>query len=191
MRLDFNIIIDLIPNNSKIIDLGCGDGELLYQLKSIRNTEGFGIEINSERVKQAINKGISVIQGDIEDLISHYEDKSFDYCILSQTLQELHNPDYILSEILRISKNSIVAFYNLAHYSYRFQILFRGHFPKSSNLPYNWLTTNISFLSVVDFRKFCKIHDITIIKELFTDKNKYIKILPNWRSRTCVFMIQK
>jgi methionine biosynthesis protein MetW len=193
MRIDHEIIANCVEPNSKILDLGCGNGELLQELIQTKNIEGSGIEIRTEGVQQCIAKGLSVIQGDLEDLIFNYGDKVFDYCILSQTLQDLHQPDKVIAQMARVSKHIIVTFYNLAHYTYRFQILLHGRMPKSKDLPYKWLTTNITFLSVLDFKEYCDTKQITIDKAIYlkdgVTKREFVKYFPHWRAKLCIFEI--
>ena len=159
------------------------------RLKKSKQIKGSGIEISADGVSASIAKGLSVIQGDIEHNISHYGDNTFDYCILSQTLQELKNPTAIISEMLRISKYSLISFYNLAHFKYRLKILFQGGFPKSKDLPYNWMTTNIAFLSIKDFKSYCDEFHIQIEESEFLAHAKKVNVWPNLRSNLCVFKI--
>jgi methionine biosynthesis protein MetW len=177
----------MITPKSKVLDLGCGNGELLKFLQKNRQIDGKGIEIDLEKVQDALNSGISVIHGDLEEEILNYPDKHFDYCILSQTLQDLKHPEQILLEMLRVSKYVIVSFINLAHISYRFQILFRGRFPKAKDLPFKWLSTNIFFLSIGDFRDLCQSHQIRIEKQIYLVSEKIIRFWPSLRAKIAVF----
>jgi methionine biosynthesis protein MetW len=180
-----------VETKAKILDLGCGDGTLLKMLTEFKHIEGSGIEMEPERVKEAIANGVNVIQGDLEEIIKNYPDNSFDYCILSQTLQDLSNPATVIEHMTRVSRQTLIAFYNLAQFSSRMQIFFKGTFPKSPDLPYSFLTTNISFLSVKDFKKFCQQKGISISEEIFLTGNKEIHLWPNLRARLCVFELQK
>ena len=190
-RPDYKIVLDLISAGAKVLDLGCGEGDLLDLLHTKKNIDGRGIELSSEGVSSSISKGLSVIQGNLEENIRHYPDQSFDFSILSQTLQELHNPEHVLDEMLRISKHSIISFYNLAHYRYRLKILFQGQFPKSEELPYNWMTTNVTFLSIKDFRAYCHDHGVHIDAAVYLANDKPAKLWPNLRSNLCVFQISR
>lgn len=188
-RPDHKTICELIPKNSKVLDLGCGNGELLHILEKYKNINGSGIEISPNGVKNSISKGLSVIQGNLEEIIKNYPDNSFDYCILSQTLQELRNPSFVLKEMLRVGKNSLIAFYNLANIKYRLQILFKGRFPQSKDLPYNWLKTNVMFLSIKDFEVFCSQNSVDIKDKIFLAGSKKVKHWSNLRSQLCIFRV--
>ena len=189
MRLDHRKICSIIPPRAKILDLGCGNGDLLELLTINKQIEGSGIEISPVKMQEAIAKGMSVIQGDLEDTIKDYRNKQFDYCILSQTLQDLKDPERTLKEMLRVGNKVIIAFYNLAYWRYRIHIMFKGTFPKSKELPYEWLTTNILFLSVKDFEAFCDKHQIQIVQNLYFVHEKQIHFWPNVRSTLCIFEI--
>jgi methionine biosynthesis protein MetW len=191
LRLDYKKICSLVKPKTKILDLGCGNGELLAHLRSHREIEGTGIEISLENVQKAIAEGLSVIHGDLEEEIKNYPDKSFDYCILSQTLQDLRHPEEVLLEMLRVSKRVLISFYNLAHYRYRFQILFTGRFPKSKDLPYKWLSTNVFFLSINDFQDLCRNHHIDIEESIYLVNDKIIRRWPQLRAKIAVFSIKK
>lgn len=191
LRLDYKKICSLVQPKSKILDLGCGNGELLAHLRRHRHIEGTGIEISLENVQRAIAEGLSVIHGDLEEEIKNYPDKTFDYCILSQTLQDLRHPEQVLLEMLRVSKNVLISFYNLAHFTYRMQILFTGRFPKSKDLPYKWLSTNVFFLSINDFQDLCNNHQIKIIERIYLANDKIITRWPQLRAKIAVFSLTK
>lgn len=191
MRLDYRKICSLINSKSKVLDLGCGNGDLLQLLFHYKNIDGSGIEIEPDRIQESIAKGLSVIQGDLEEIVKDYPDKMFDYVILSQTLQELSHPSETLRNMIRIGKKALIAFYNLAFWQYRLYILFRGSFPKSKDLPYSWLSSNISFLSVKDFRDFCTGNNIIITQAFYLTDEKLVKSLPNLRAKICVFEIKQ
>jgi methionine biosynthesis protein MetW len=191
MRLDHRKICFIIPTQAKVLDLGCGNGELLELLTRNKQIEGSGIEISPSKMQEAIAKGMSVIQGDLEDTIKDYRNGQFDYCILSQTLQDLKHPEGTLKEMLRVGKKVIITFYNLAYWRYRIHIMFKGTFPKSKDLPYEWLTTNILFLSVKDFEAFCEANHIHIVQTLYFAHEKQIHFWPNVCSTLCIFEIAR
>ena len=191
LRKDQQIIFDLIREGARVLDLGCGQGDLLYYLMKYKSVKGTGIELSKEGVESSMEKGISVLQGDLETLIKNYPDNTFDYCILSQTLQELRNPEEVFHHMLRIAKYSVISFYNLAHIRYRFQILFRGKFPESQDLPYDWKTSNVVFLSARNFTEFCRKNGVIIKKAFYYNNKKEIRFRKNLRANICVFLISK
>jgi len=190
-RTDHRIICEMVTQNARVIDLGCGDGDLLTLLSKHKHVDGCGIEISASGVRQSISKGLSVIQGNLEDIISNYPENQFDYSILSQTLQELRNPDLVLAQMTKISKHAIIAFFNLAHIKFRFKILFQGRFPQSKDMPYSWQNTNILFLSVKEFNHYCKSHGLHITRRFFIAAKKKIHFLPNLRADLCIFEIAR
>ncbi len=198
MRYDLSIIASLVHPGSKVLGLGCGDGELLHYLKNHKNVSETGIEIVESKVAKCIEKGLSVIQGDINEEIADYPDNSFDYVILSQTLQQVFEPSELINSILRISKVGIVSFPNFCHWKIRQQILTTGNVPVTRQLPYEWYNTpNIRVLSIKDFRKYSKDIGFKILKEIAISPNKdntdgrVIKILPNIFATYGIFQISK
>ena len=157
MRYDLQIIASWIDPGSRVLDLGCGEGELLNYLKKEKQTLGTGIESSEEKVTKCIEKGVQVLQGDIIEEILDYPDNAFDYVILSQTLQQVYEPDKLIKELLRVGRRIIVSFPNFSHWSIRLQILFSGYAPKNRQLPYEWYNTpNIRVITINDFRRFVK-----------------------------------
>lgn len=151
-RLDFLQIRDMVVPGARVLDVGCGDGELLSLLEAARNVDGRGIEISQLGVNAAVARGLAVIQGDADSDLSDYPDDSFDYVILSQTLQATRNPRQVVADMLRIGRRAIVSFPNFGHWRIRGQIMFRGRMPVTDNLPYAWYDTpNIHFCSIRDF----------------------------------------
>ncbi len=191
MKHEYEIIANLIPKGSKVLDLGCGDGTLLAYLRKTKEIDGNGIEISPAGVQSSISKGLSVIQGDLEEVIPNYSDRLFDYCILAQTLQELRNSEFVIQEMLRISRFTIIAFNNIVHVKNRFKILFQGKLPQSKDLQYDWMNTNIMFLSVRDFEEYCKKNEISVIDRKFFSNQKKVKKWPNLRAKLCIFIISQ
>lgn len=195
-RNDFQQILTLIPAHSKVLDLGCGDGSLLEELIQTKQCKGYGIDIQQENIISCIKRGISVYQGNLEECLEDISNESFDYVILSQTLQQIQNPYYLISQVLRIGKKAIVSFPNFAHWSIRLNLL-SGHIPKSKSLPYEWYDTpNIRVMSIASFRKFCSIKDVGIIEEHFIyDPSQLQKLsvpfFPNLFAEKAVFILQK
>jgi methionine biosynthesis protein MetW len=196
MRYDLQIIASWIEPGSKVIDLGCGEGDLLQHLIARKGVQGTGIEINEQKAARCIEKGLSVLQGDINAEVHDYPEGRFDYVILSQTLQQVYQPDALIHAMLRIGRKGIVSFPNFSHWQMRLQLLFRGHAPVSRQLPYQWFDTpNIRVITLKDFRKF--VHDVglRILKEAAIDthsEDRYGSIVewfPNLRATYGIFMI--
>ncbi|MEM2968703.1 MAG: methionine biosynthesis protein MetW [Candidatus Bathyarchaeia archaeon] len=190
VRLDYQIILNWIGTGSSVLDLGCGNGALLTLLIKLKDVQAQGIEINENAVRECVAKGLNVFQQDIDTGLSEYADKSFSYVILNQTLQQVKNPSFVLKEALRVGKKVIVSFPNFAHYSVRVSIFFRGKVPVTPALPYEWYNTpNLHFLSITDFKNYCKKKNITIKDEAFTAGNKKIMLLPNLRAEFGFFLL--
>lgn len=175
LHANYNHIVPLIENGAKVLDLGCGDGTLLKKLIDEKNVHGKGIEINQENVIQALHKGLSIIQGDIDEGLEDFSDNEMDYVILNQTLQSTQNPDFVIKEMLRVGKHAVVSFPNFAYWRIRFYLLFKGKMPKSKMLPFEWYDTpNIHLLTVRDFFDYCEKRDIKISKSILTRRGKIV-----------------
>lgn len=196
LKHTYEEIVNMIEDNSRVLDLGCGDGELLELLYNRRNVYGLGVDINTDEVLKCIKRGVSVIQEDIEDGIYKYKDQSFDYVILSETLQAVKRPDFMLNQIARVGKKVIVTFPNFAYYKLRFKFLFSGVMPKSEILPFEWFSTpNIHQLTIKDFKNFCKNNSIKLLKEIYlvgrqTKTNNKMG-LENIFAEEAIFLLQK
>ncbi|MDX1920699.1 MAG: methionine biosynthesis protein MetW [Candidatus Caenarcaniphilales bacterium] len=191
-RLDFKIIYDLIPADSRVLDLGCGDGTLLEKLKE-KNIKAQGIEIDYQMVKQAIDKGLNVVQMDLDLELMNYKDASFDYVILNKTLQATHKPLNVIKDAARIGKNVIVSFNNFAYWEVRSQLFFKGTMPKNKDLPYEWYDTpNIHLVTIHDFDNFCENNGCKIIKKIFYNDEKIVSdFLPNVFSPYALYLVKK
>jgi methionine biosynthesis protein MetW len=159
IRFDLELIAQFIVPNSKVLDIGCGDGELLEFLRSHKNVDGRGLEISHLQTSRALMRGLSVIQGNAETDLSYYPDRSFDFAVLSQTIQAMRDPKKILQEMLRIAEFAIVSLPNFAHFKNRFHLLLQGTMPVNKSIPFQWYDTpNIHFCSIKDFENLC--HDL-------------------------------
>jgi len=196
-RADFREIIKMIPEKSRVIDLGCGAGDLLYYLTKFKNVEARGVEIEEENVTKCIQKGLTVYQGDIDEGLSDYQDRSFDYVILNLTLQVIHKPLLVLNEMLRVGKYCIVGFPNFGYWKFRFKLLTSGRMPKTKALPFEWFDTpNIHLLTIRDFEALCRDQNIKIIREVpfndATEKDgKIVSFLPNLFAEYGLFEIAR
>lgn len=192
LKLEHKIISEWIEPHSPVLDLGCGDGELLSFLIQEKQARAQGIEINEQAIYKCVAKGLSVFQEDIDTGLSEFRDKSFDYVTLSQSLQQVKKPDFVLKEALRVSKKVIVSFPNFTHYAARLQILFRGKVPITNALPYDWHDTpNLHFLSISDFIEYCQKRNIEIENSVFIGKNRKVRIFPNLFAEIGIFMLSK
>ncbi len=178
IRKDWGLIETLIKENRSILDIGCGDGMLMEQLQKNLNAKTHGIELDRDLASKSIAKGLNVIQGDAEVDLSQYANHSFDYVILSQTLQAMMKPKDMLSELLRIGTKAIVSFPNFGHWKIRFQLLISGRMPVTESLPYTWYDTpNIHFFTIKDFLKLCGDMNIVVEKSIgLTSKGKQFSI---------------
>ena len=188
----------MIEENSKILDIGCGEGHLIKQLEKNKNADTRGIEIDGDLVRNAINNGMNVVQGNAEEDLKQYSDHSFDYVILSQTLQAMYNPKIVLYELLRIGAKAIVSFPNFGHWNVRLQLLFKGKMPVTKDLPYTWYNTpNIHFFTLKDFQEMCKESKINIEKSIgLTNQNKQFEItnnsyFPNLIVNEAIFLLSR
>ena len=188
-RLDFIKISEWVDSETKVLDLGCADGTLLKFLKQQKNINGYGIEIDSSNIEKGIKNKINIIQMNLEDGLSVFNDQFFDTVILSQTLQAMVNIDKIMDEMKRVGKNIIVSFPNFGFWKNRFQIL-NGKMPKSTDLPHEWYNTpNIHLCTIKDFEDLCAKKGLTITNQLFLTDNHPIKYFSNLRGSLGIFQL--
>ncbi len=198
MRYDLQIIASWISENSKVLDLGCGNGDLLAWLIANKNVHGTGIEMDKKKVEHCITRGLNVLQGDFNEEVDDYPDKAFDYVILSQTLQQVFEPARLLDSLSRIGKKVVVSFPNFSHITIRLQLLLKGMAPKNEQLPYSWYDTpNIRVMTLKDFRKFARDVGYEIVDEVAINTQQhdyYGKIVhrfTNLRATYGIFSIEK
>ena len=186
------MILALVRPGSSVLDLGCGDGELLSLLSREKAARVRGIEIDEQAIYKCVAKGLSVVHGDIDTGLSDYGDRSFDYVIFDQSLQQVRNPDLVINAALRVGGNVIVAFPNFAHCSARSRIFFFGRTPVTRSLPYEWYDTpNLHFLSILDFIQYCTVRSIIIENSVFIGRERIVRMLPNLRAEVGIFLIAK
>ncbi len=172
IRVDLQIIADMIDSDSRVLDVGCGDGALLDYLTHFKQVDGRGIELSTEGVNACVSHGLSVIQGDADTDLAYYPNGAFDYVVLSQTLQATSNPKDVLENLVRIGKRAIVSFPNFAHWWLRGYLLAQGRMPKSKTLSDEWYDTpNIHFCTIKDFVVLCRGMGITVEKSIALDKD--------------------
>ena len=189
-KIENKIIAEWISSGASVLDLGCGDGELLTLLIREKQVRAQGIELSDQSVQQCVTEGLSVFQEDIDTGLSEYDDKSFDYVVLNQTFQQVKKPDFVLKEALRVGTKTIVGFPNFVNASARFQIFFKGRVPVTKSLPYEWYDTpNLHFLGIADFKEYCKKRNIHIEDSAFITKNKQTKLFPNLLAELGLFLL--
>tara|TARA_Y100001970_G_scaffold44753_1_gene55964 strand:- start:234 stop:830 length:597 start_codon:yes stop_codon:yes gene_type:complete len=198
MKKEFQIISDLIDNNTRVLDVGCGDGTLMKFLKDEKNVDTRGLEISKENVQNCISKGLSIIEGNAEKDLHQFPDLSFDYVVLSQTLQAFYDPEKVIEDLLRVSKKAIVTIPNFGYWKVRIHLLLKGTMPVTDALPNEWYSTpNIHMCSIKDFYNFCfrkKIYmtkSIALNKEQTSSINKRNINLKNLNSELGIFLIKK
>ena len=188
-RLDFIKISEWVDSETKVLDLGCADGTLLKFLKQQKNINGYGIEIDPSNIEKGIKNKINIIQMNLEDGLSVFNDQFFDTVILSQTLQAMVNIEKIMDEMKRVGKNIIVSFPNFGFWKNRFQIL-NGKMPKSADLPHEWYNTpNIHLCTIKDFEDLCAKKGLAITNQLFLTDNHPIKYFSNLRGSLGIFQL--
>ncbi|MEK9873360.1 MAG: methionine biosynthesis protein MetW [Betaproteobacteria bacterium] len=191
-RRDYQIISGLIDQGARVLDLGCGDGALLSHLQDVRKVSGYGIELDDAKVRASVKNGINVVQADLERGLSGFNDSSFDYVILSLTLQTVHHTEKIVREMLRVGKQVIVTFPNFGFWKHRIQI-FTGRVPVSKSLPYEWYNTpNIHVLTIKDFEMFCDTHNMNVIDRIvLNEAGNPITVLPNFLGMLAIYRFDK
>jgi len=190
IRPDHRVIFDWIEPGARVLDLGCGDGELIDLLSQEKDARVQGIELDEKAIYECVKKGLSVCQGDIETGLAEYPDRCFDYVILNQSLQEIRKASFLLREALRVGERAIVGFPNFAHIGARVSLFFGGRAPMTPSLPYRWYDTpNVRFLSIGDFRGVCADMGFAVEKAAFLNGQKAITFWPNLRALSAIFLL--
>jgi methionine biosynthesis protein MetW len=190
-RSDYAIIGDIVAPGSRVLDLGCGEAELLEWLAVHKKVDARGVEISGAKVQRAIARGVSVFQCDIDQALADYPDQAFDYVILSQTLQETFHPLQVLREMLRVGQRAIVAFPNFGHWRMRLSMLLSGRAPRTELFPYEWHESpNIHLLTVQDFEDLARKQGITVERRYFLAGHRTVSMLPNLLAETAVYLVR-
>ena len=198
MKKEFKIISQLIENNTRVLDVGCGDGTLMKHLKDNKNIDTRGLEISKNNVQTCIGKGLAVIEGNAEKDLQQFPNLSFDYVVLSQTLQAFYNPEKVINDLLRVANKAIVTIPNFGYWKVRLQLLFKGTMPITKNLPDEWYNTpNLHMCTIKDFFNFCAKKNIKLYKSIALHEQKTSTInkinlnFKNLFSELGIFLIEK
>ena len=198
MKEEFKVISKFIEEKSRVLDVGCGDGILMEYLSKNKVVDVRGLEISKEKVKKCLSKGLAVIEGNAENDLKQFPDLSFDYVILSQTLQAFMNPEKVIDNLLRVGKKVIVTIPNFGHWKVRLDLLFKGTMPVTDSLPHQWYNTpNLHMCTIMDFFNFCDYKNIKFIKSLALNNQKLLNISKgnlikrNLFSNLGIFLIEK
>ena len=196
MRADLELISDWVAPNTRVLDLGCGNGALLSHLSEHKNVTGYGLEIDAKNINICIEKGIPVLEQDIDEGLKNFDNQSFDVVIMAHALQQFRRPDLLLDEMLRIGKEAIITFPNFGHWRNRVYLGINGHMPVSEFLPYNWYDTpNIHFCTFKDFRDLCQSKGLKVQRWAAVDgqlrDHWWTRLMPNLFSETAIFKVSR
>lgn len=191
MRADYKIISEIIEPGSKVLDLGCGDGELMLLLTKEKLVKVQGIELDDSQIYKCVEKGLSVFHGDIDSGLAGYPDKSFDYCILNQTMQQAKRADFVIQESLRVGRKLIVGFPNFAFITARSRLFFKGKTPVTKALPFHWYDTpNLHFLTISDFKDYCADKNIKTLAAYYLGQSARVFFWPNLFALNAIFVLE-
>jgi methionine biosynthesis protein MetW len=183
-------ILRWVGSGARVLDLGCGDGSLLNKLWEAKQAPGYGVEIDDAHVVQCLKNDVNVLQMDLEDGLATFGDRSFDYVILSETLQAIHNQEPLLKEMLRVGREAIVSFPNFGYWRARIQIAFAGHMPVSKELPYQWYDTpNVHHCTLVDFEALCDKLGCRILERVVLTEGAQVQMLPNLLGALAIYRV--
>lgn len=196
LRSDLGIIQKWVKPNSQVLDLGCGQGDLLSYLKHDKQCKGYGLEIHADSIVSCVEKGLNVIEHDLNDGLNHFKDSAMDTVIMTQALQAVSRPDVLLDDMLRVGKEAIITFPNFGYWRTRFYLMTKGKMPMSKTLPFNWYDTpNIHMCTFRDFEKLCREKNLTILNRTVVDKNHSkslaISMLPNLLGEIAIYRVTK
>ncbi len=196
MRADLSIIKNWIEPKSRVLDLGCGDGSFLAQLKEEKQIFDCGLDLDPENIQKCLLAGVNVIEQDMDKSLGNFADKSFDTVLLTQTLQAIHKPDVLVEEMLRIGNNCIITFPNFAYWRYRLSLMLGGRMPVSRNIPYEWYNTpNIHFCTIRDFDELCQQRKIKVLDRTVVDNNhnssSLMSVSPNFFGINAIYHISR
>jgi methionine biosynthesis protein MetW len=196
LRSDLKIIQNWVSPKSQVLDLGCGQGDLLSFLKEDKGCKTYGLEINEDSIVSCVEKGINVIEHDLNDGLKHFNDASFDTVIMTQALQAVDRPDVLLDDMLRVGKEAIITFPNFGYWRTRFFLMYHGRMPMSKTLPYNWFDTpNIHMCTFHDFEKLCRTKNLTILERTVVDNHHQesllIQLWPNLLGEIAIYRVTR
>lgn len=196
MRKDLEVIQQWVKSGSNVLDLGCGDGSLLAYLRDTQGVFGYGIEINPDQILQCVQKGVNVIEQNIDQGLDNFDNHSFDLVVMTQALQVMQRPDLVLNSMLRVGKECIITFPNFGHWRYRLYLLLKGRMPESETLPYRWYNTpNIHLCTFKDFESLCQEQDLRILNRTVVDNNYedgvLLKLCPNLFGEIAIYHIRR